>query len=273
MKLKSNKYKMLVEDTELRSERRDVFLPVYEDLGYITKLNNNKNQVVFGRRGSGKTHLLGSLIEFVNKKQINLAILVDLKIISNKIVGEMDIDQKSFIYFWSIVEDVLIQINQEITRRLSAQKQSEVKIEKFNESRRLIESALKKISTEQLSFKTGDFLARDGNCSPMGFIQRNGDEKNKLSKKDNILSIIEKIKQLVGVSYVIIGFDEWSSLTKDIQPRLADMLNKAFFTSKNIAFKFVTIKFRSQFYLPKRNIGLEFGHDIFREIDLDVTQM
>ena len=75
MDLKSKKFKLLISDIEFRSERRDKYLPIYEDLGYLIKLENNKNQVIWGRRGSGKTHLLGGLVEFINKNGKNIAVL------------------------------------------------------------------------------------------------------------------------------------------------------------------------------------------------------
>jgi len=62
-------------------------------------------------------------------------------------------------------------------------------------------------------------------------------------------------------------------LTQDIQPILADMLNKCFFTSKLIVFKIAAIKFRTRLYIPRKNIGLELGSDIFADIDLDSSQM
>ena len=40
--LKSKTFKSLVSDIEFRSERRDTYLSIHEDLGYLRRLDNNK---------------------------------------------------------------------------------------------------------------------------------------------------------------------------------------------------------------------------------------
>lgn len=272
--LKSKKFKFLISDIEFRSERRDKYLPVYEDLGYLIKLENNKNQIIFGRRGSGKTHLLGGLVEFINKKGKNIAVYVDLKKITNDIIDVDDFEQKSFLYFWATVKEILIQFRFEIDRRLTSVKLSETNRTKLIDAISLIDPIIKDISLGNLGKKTGDLISDSFNNSKLGFSTSDYEEKTPEKFKENsIKAIIEQIIKKISADYLIIGIDEWSSLTADIQPRLANMLNKEFFTSKKISFKIATIKFRTQFYIISKNIGLELGADIFADIDLDISQM
>lgn len=273
MDLKSKKFKLLISDIEFRSERRDKYLPIYEDLGYLIKLENNKNQVIWGRRGSGKTHLLGGLVEFINKNGKNIAVYIDLKKLTNDIVDIADLQKKSFFYFWAIVREILIQLRLEIDRRLVLPRLSKFNHAKLRDVIPLIDPTLKDIELMSLSNKTGD-LVNDPSVSgnKLGFLSPN-EEIQEGAKGNSIKARIEEIIKKIGATYLIIGLDEWSSLTTDIQPKLANMLNKEFFTSRKISFKIATIKFRTQFYIVSKNVGLELGADIFADIDLDISQM
>lgn len=55
----------------LKSEDLDSFRPFYVDRGLIAQLRNNSNQLIVGRRGTGKTHLLGTLKEVIRDESPN----------------------------------------------------------------------------------------------------------------------------------------------------------------------------------------------------------
>src|SRR4029077_996896 len=55
----------------LKSEELPSFKEYYIDIGYLTKLDNNSNHLVSGRRGTGKTHLLGAFNEYINSEKKN----------------------------------------------------------------------------------------------------------------------------------------------------------------------------------------------------------
>lgn len=272
MNLKSKEFKLLISDIEFRSERRDKYLPVYEDLGYLTKLENNKNQIIFGRRGSGKTHLLGGFVEYINKKNRNIAVYVDLKKLTNDIIDNNvnDFEKKSFLYFWAIMKEILTELRSEINRRLTSNSLSKFKKEKLIDAISSIDSTLRNISSNNLSTKTGDLVNDSLDKSIGGFSKEETPEE---IEEESIKIMIRRLIGKIGANYLIVGLDEWSSLRLDVQPRLANMLNKEFFTSNKISFKIATIKFRTQFYILSKNIGLELGADIFSDIDLDISQM
>ncbi|MBU4285080.1 hypothetical protein KKI21_02545 [Patescibacteria group bacterium] len=275
-KLKTKEYQILVSDIEFRSERREVCLSVYEDLGYLIKLNDNKNQVIFGRRGSGKTHLLGSFVEYVNKEiKKDIAIYIDLKDIANEIVQEYTIDQKSYFYFWEFVEKIAVKLREEIINRLSMLKANSIKQKKLYKAIVLIDNLLTDISEEKFNTITGNFKnIENGSIKIDGFSDggKRAKEKKQIKKKST-KDRFEEIIKISGTRYLFIAIDEWISFKPDMQPRFANMLNKAFINSKVIALKIGTIKYRTRFYLSKKNLGLELGSDIFSSIDLDINQM
>lgn len=277
MNFKSKEFQLLISDIEFRSERRDKYLPIYEDLGYLVKLDNNKNQVVFGRRGSGKTHLLGSLVEFINKERENIAVYIDLRTVVNDIIVDdvLNVDEKSFIYFWKCITEIIIRLREEVMERLESPKLSKSIREKLIESITLIDQLLKDISSQKFDKVVGEFSADDLSDPEFGFVKTGA--KKEVSKKGLkegfIKDRIESIVKNIGADYLIVGFDEWPRLMRAIQPRLANMLNKAFFSSKRIVFKFATIRFRTQIYIAKDGVGLELGADTSDDIDLDILQM
>ncbi len=63
---KELKKSLILEQVWLKSEELPEFKKFYVDNGNIDRLNNNSNQLVVGRRGTGKTHLLGTFHELVH---------------------------------------------------------------------------------------------------------------------------------------------------------------------------------------------------------------
>ncbi len=64
----------------LKAEDLPSFLPFYVDQGHLQLLLDNANQLIVGRRGTGKTHLLGAFREFVTQERegdacVNISIL------------------------------------------------------------------------------------------------------------------------------------------------------------------------------------------------------
>lgn len=52
----------------LKSEELPAFRPFYVDRSLVSQLHNNSNQLIVGRRGTGKTHLLGTFKEMIEQE-------------------------------------------------------------------------------------------------------------------------------------------------------------------------------------------------------------
>jgi len=66
--------------------------------------------------------------------------------------------------------------------------------------------------------------------------------------------------------------DEWSEIPLDIQPYLADLIRRALLPARGATVKIAAIEHRSRFLIPDRavgNIGLELGADVATAINLD----
>lgn len=67
------------EEPWLQSEDLPKYLPFYVDKGNISEIRNRSNQLIVGRRGTGKTHLLGAFSELIKQKSTKeMAVMISL---------------------------------------------------------------------------------------------------------------------------------------------------------------------------------------------------
>ncbi len=63
----------------LKSEDLPAYRPFYVDFSMLEQIHNNSNQLIVGRRGTGKTHLLGAFNEFIRDESPNeLSVMVSI---------------------------------------------------------------------------------------------------------------------------------------------------------------------------------------------------
>ena len=78
---KALKKSLLLEQVWLKSEELPEYKKFYVDNGIIERLNNNSNQLIVGRRGTGKTHLIGTFHEIVESEsqhQNDLSVFISI---------------------------------------------------------------------------------------------------------------------------------------------------------------------------------------------------
>ena len=83
---------------------------------------------------------------------------------------------------------------------------------------------------------------------------------------------VRAISEFVRRKRIWILIDEWSTIPSDLQPYLADLLRRTFFTSQNISIKIAAIEHRSAVKIDRPDssyIGFELGADIRPAINLD----
>jgi len=80
------------------------------------------------------------------------------------------------------------------------------------------------------------------------------------------------IAQYVAPKRVWLLIDEWSTVSLDLQPYLADLIRRSFFSIPNVSVKIAAIEQRSTFKLDREaggNIGIELGADAAVALNLD----
>ncbi|RKR08624.1 hypothetical protein C8C83_0207 [Flavobacterium sp. 90] len=277
----------------IRTERSDIddLLNIYADKSIIERLNNNNNQIIYGRRGTGKTHLLlafqnlifiknsnGSgkrfpvyidlrkyLPLFTSTSTVNIesAILIFQALINELI--EVVIDNLKYIYdiaeygSFSTFEKsrieklklILGQLNIEFNGREFKRLGS---IEFNKEEIKNISGSLKFSQSPEINVegkKEGKDTFTVTNVQYLSF--------NEISK------LLEELSNQLNDTQIVFLLDEWSEIPLDLQPYLAELIKRVFISS-NYTFKFAAIPYRSKFRETIYNdvkIGLEEGGDVF----------
>jgi hypothetical protein len=276
----------------IRAERNesDSFLDIYADKKIISRLLNHNNQIIYGRRGSGKTHLLlalaESIIETSKKDNKAIPVYIDLRKLLPLITdANKSKEETAVLIFQHIINNILTSLTHRLKYIFDIQ-------EIGHES--LIETIRKDKLIDILNKLNIEFDGRK--IKKLGAVEFTQEEINKiagslkLSKDPNLnLEGLKELKSLHSEQYIkYISFseiskfldellyslndikivcllDEWSELPIDLQPYISELLKRTFIAS-NYTLKIAAIPYRSNFRTTKdesTQIGLEEGGDIF----------
>lgn len=260
------------------------FLDYYAGKDVINKINNVKNQVIYGRRGTGKTHLLKALQETLidtfeeNRK---LPIYIDMRKIKPFVSNDNPV-YYALVVFKELTIELLKTIHENIgilynidllnvtNRGFINEKQKIILnyLERFNY--KLEGSVITKIGDVDFAINEIQTISRKLSLSQNPLLdlesERTKDIKTEESKikyltfsqmTDIVVEIVTEIN-VTGIYYLI---DEWSETPIDYQPIVSELLKRAFITS-NITLKIAAIPNRT-ILINQDRIGLEDGGDIF----------
>lgn len=260
----------------------------------IPLLDSENNQIIFGRRGTGKTHVL-RYFKSLKEGQDDCCIFVDLRKIgsSNSIYADpsLPMEQRALRFFIDIIKVLSDEIVSyiiksdgnkeaylsEISPLLDQLNQTWTKSAIMGEV--VSESSIVDKSTQELSsgisFNPSDFGL---NISAKDSETIDQSSTLKLSGKYyayiNLLettSILQRIANILSPHKIWLIFDEFSELHSDLQIVLADILRRSICPVRGITFKIGAIEHRSTFRgtITESNYwGLELGADV-STINLD----
>ncbi|MDP8267831.1 MAG: hypothetical protein P9L97_03795 [Candidatus Tenebribacter davisii] len=264
-------------EANLRSSKT-AGLNFVDSRNYSSRLTNKQNHVIFGRRGSGKTSLLNSIIE--NKSIFNIFInLEDFK----------DITFPNILLYilMTTFNELLKEINSKFPWFKFSKKANKLKKEiKFisKEFKKYLDEPdeetqnINTVESDGLSYNAG-FKMDQANVGTKCNKDFSQEIRRKISKKKidfiriqltNYKNLIINISDLFTLPIFLI-LDDFYFVDKTIQPELVDYFHRLT-KSTNLYLKLATIKHRSKLYKRdnKKYIGTELGHDIF-DIDIDYT--
>ena len=271
----------------------------FVEIGNVpTLLKNNDSAIIFGRRGTGKTHLLSYLSSLVRSAGI-VVVSIDMRTIGSS----------SGLY-----ADHGIQLSERATRLLrdTANAIHEGILEAYTEPSSLNfsddiipsldllinssnsiaidgavtrEAALKR-SAELINSKQGGLnfsLNKVGGMFSISDGLKNGQdesEKQSISGKETIrinfgglTSALDRVVKCLPNKRLWILLDEWSEVPLDLQPYLADMLRRGFMAVRGVTAKIAAIEHRTSLRLVSeatgQNIGIEIGADVAVSVNLD----
>lgn len=249
--------------------------------GHIERLNSKQNQVIFGRRGSGKSLLLKSLKE--NKPGIIcLSInLEDFKDISfpNSII--------------QVLKSLINQLNKEVKGTFSffsdfkKWNRSRLIRNRYNKLLKSLQERLNQPDTydEAITQRKGSKLGGDlksGYGSTTGSLNTELTEEVETSKsfkidKLNILkNELPELKELLNETCVLLDkdifliLDDFYFIRKSDQPYFIDFFHRLC-KNTGLYLKIATIKQRTSLYIQGETyVGMEIGHDA-QSLNLDYS--
>lgn len=265
----------------------------YVDSGILINLNNTKNQLIFGRRGTGKTHVLKFLHQQLSLNEKNVVVYLDTRILgSSSQFSDNSIPLKQRCGF--LFKDILLEIYKALQSYLINLNSNEARtaLQELQRLDQIITEPIKRYDEESLSTKkvskSSEVDSAQVNLSAAdGFsVGYKGEEDNstedertisyRVHQDDKLLftDLNESLRRIFESTrttlYVLI--DEWSSLPLDIQPCLAEFLKKSFFPNPLTCIKIGAIEYRSNFTIHDTAghiIGFERGGDISVGLDID----
>lgn len=268
----------------------------FVDSGIADALDNIDNQVLYGRRGMGKTH---AFTYMASEKAANhdISILLDLRMVGSPdgivgtdagtpverasrllidVLGQLRdsiysavLDDESLIAdgdFVTKIDDLLIALtNVEIEGEVEVTQEDETKKSSKSGGRFLGKLGIggPSLSAELSSESAGE--QRD-----LGKQVRRGSERTRLNFSD----ISRALRGLAGAltsRRIWLFIDEWSSLPQDLQPYLAEFLLRCVFPIQRFSVKIAAIEQQTNFmhHDNQGKLGLEVGADVSATISLD----
>lgn len=260
-------------------------------------LSTPNNQVIYGRRGTGKTHALKFLAETVESHGEH-PIYLDLRSLGSNGSIYADAGRPLTERASTLLLDVLGGLYdelfrlalgridrhphpEEVTRRLDALQAALSTIEISGQASAEVTDASSQNATGGWAGAVGlgpkpsiTISAKsevDTHQARTAKITRSGREVVRLTF-GNISGALGDLLSVLAAKRVWLLIDEWSEIPVELQPYLADLIRRTLLPINDITIKIAAIEHRSAFAILKDRgeyIGLELGADVSADLNLD----
>lgn len=283
-----------------RAEKTDrqVLIDSFVDVGPLgTVLSTIDNQILYGRRGTGKTHAL-SYLSGIARDKGDIPIYVDLRKVGSTgglySDGTVPLPERAT----RLLMDTLNAAHSELLDAALddssglnlaevgpaldalAEATTEVRVRGAVREEHATETADKESSKSELKVGLGD-KGIEGNASLGTDFETSVKTARRITHEGNVEhrvhfgrvgAAIQKLTNLLGGKRVWLLLDEWSVIPLDLQPYLADLIRRALFPVASISVKIGAIERRSRFQIHldgNEYIGIELGGDASADLNMD----
>ena len=295
MKLTNMQLNGMFSQIRKRSERvsDDQLAITFVNAGLLMEaMSNEDHQIIYGRRGTGKTHALRYLAAQLPERNA-LPIIIDMSRLGSdtSIYSDASLPFKERAV--SLLSDVLNEIHDALLHILI--NMPDVDLDRLSRCMDSFAEAMPKVDlvgtvesevtdNTESSVRSTISATIAKAASPLGLSreQSKKDTETRRLKKSGIAkysvrfpgigAVIADIIDIAHGYRVWILVDEWSSLPEDVQPYLADMLRRTVFQLQSVTVKIAAIEHRSSFYVSSAGgqyVGFELGADIGSSVNLD----
>jgi hypothetical protein len=278
-----------------RSERQEdlqKLLSTFVDVGILPILNNDNHQILYGRRGTGKTHVFKVLGSKLAENPNNTVVYIDARILGSTVqFSDFSVPIKRRCL--SLFRDILAPMQDNLMEHIceypnencnqafeAADQLAGVILEPFKlyEEQSMTTSEVAKThegSDAKVAIKDAKFPTLEAGISSSLSAEHSVQRTFKVESEDkvvfpNLFDSLSRTLELANTKlYVLI--DEWSSLPQDIQPYLAEFLKRGLLPVTRAVLKIASLEYRSRFFIQENGhfCGVELGADIAIVPDLD----
>ena len=263
----------------------------------LTLLSSTDHQILYGRRGTGKTHAL----KFLAEQRANLGdipIYVDLRNIGSTggVYADTSIPlaergTRLLLDTLTAIHEVLLDNATKPGGQLSIAQMAPVLDKLADAITEVIlvgrfekEEVASTLTTDQSAGSASLSLGtRDSGVSLESSSKRSlsATQHERIKSSGNLVhrvhfgklgKVLSDISAILGKRRIWILLDEWSVIPIELQPYLADLLRRSVLPQQNITLKIAAIEQRTHFqvsYSRGDYIGIELGADVAADINLD----
>ncbi|HJT04987.1 MAG TPA: hypothetical protein VJ757_15370 [Pseudonocardiaceae bacterium] len=252
-------------------------------------LQSADHQILYGRRGTGKTHALHYLGDCVERCG-DLAVYVDLRTVGSTgglyVDSSLDVTHRGTVDTIEAIHEQLLTVALEeevadqaaLLRGLDAMADAATAVEVVGEVERetTVEGSVESTRGGGVTASSGSLSAHLSASQRMtgstrGRLRRMGVERHYVMFGP-LTRALRDVVGALGGSRLWLLLDEWSSVPLDLQPLLADLIRRAVLPVPFCTVKIAAIERRSRFWLPGDDggyVGIEVGADAATAINLD----
>ena len=242
--LHDNNFKNAVAGIQKRAERQldySKLTNIYVQTDLFIRTRSTENQLILGRRGTGKTHMSSVFAHEIKLKGETVLYIDCSKLGSGfwnvKGLSELTLGAKFFTVF-------LNQISTDLLDMVMRMENPEPSLQD-------------KICQKLNSLAT--YINMNESITDSSFNYR------------QIADSLSQILKDLGIHRLFILVDEWAHIPIVAQPYFAEFIRRAIFPIPNISLKILAVNYQCDFYkiLASEPIGIQLGADITDTIDLD----
>lgn len=286
---------------EKRSEtkNRDYLVKTFVNVGPLSTIMTNKDhEIIYGRRGTGKTHALAYLTDKLQRES-NIVVNIDLRtlgsngglfsdgslslneratrllidtiqqigdgIINVVLENHDDFDLSEVAPLVDTLRDSIVDVSIERNNDIEYETSSNNRASNSKKSNNSLDISLDSIKGNLSSEKSA--ITEEAITTRQKITGKEVHKVHFSSVYNNLRSISDSVNQ-----HIWILFDEWAEIPTDLQPYLAELIRRTILPNKNITVKIAAIEQRTKLAIVDSNnnrIGIEIGADIAASQNLD----
>lgn len=292
----------MIQDAELtravaaimqRSERQQEphkLVGAFVDVGILPQLQNTNNQIVFGRRGTGKTHVFRVFASSLDPKT-QIACYIDARTLGSTAQFSdetVPISTRCTALFRDFLGEIHTSLLEFATRPDTA---AGTALEDLDELGKVITEPVSTATMEASSDRhvsknlVATSSAASAGITPVLTVKTGGTAEHAteteksaqyaIRNEDKIIfpAVSSRLKSVLtqSKSQLFLLVDEWSSLPTAVQPYLAEFFKRAFLPLPQVTVKIASLEHRSLFHVDDQGsiTGFELGADISAGMDID----